>query len=136
MAAGLARRCEVQFAYAIGVAEPVSMLVETAGTGTVSDDKLTKAVLATFDARPGMLIQELDLRRPIFRQTAAYGHFGRELPDFTWEKTPLIEKLRDAAGVRNGHHAGNGNGNGKTAKKPTAPAPAKKGGKTAAVARA
>ena len=93
VAAGLARRCEVQFAYAIGVAEPVSMLVDTFGTGTVSDDKLTKAVLATFDARPGMLIQELDLRRPIFRQTAAYGHFGRELPMFTWEKTPRIAEL-------------------------------------------
>ena len=93
VAAGLARRCEVQFAYAIGVAEPVSMLVDTFGTGTVSDDKLTKAVLATFDARPGMLIQELDLRRPIFRQTAAYGHFGRELPAFTWEKTPRVAEL-------------------------------------------
>ena len=102
VAAGLARRCEVQFAYAIGVAEPVSMLVDTFGTGTVPDDKLTRAVQATFDARPGMLIQELDLRRPIYRQTAAYGHFGRELPDFTWEKTPLVEKLKEAA------HAGNG----------------------------
>src|SRR5439155_22408996 len=94
VAAGLARRCEVQFAHAIGVAEPVSMLVDTFGTGAVSDDKLTKAVLATFDARPGMLIQELDLRRPIFRKTAAYGHFGREEPEFTWEKTPLVEKLK------------------------------------------
>jgi len=136
VAAGLARRCEVQFAYAIGVAEPVSMLVETFGTGKVSDDKLTKAVLATFDARPGMLIQELDLRRPIFRQTAAYGHFGRD--GFSWEMTPLIDKLRDAAGVKNGMHVnGNGHGHGKTAaKKPAAPAPAKKGGKSAAIARA
>ncbi len=127
VASGLARRCEVQFAYAIGVAEPVSMLVDTFGTGIVSDDKLTKAVLATFDARPGMLIQELDLRRPIFRNTAAYGHFGRELPDFTWEKTPLIEKLKGHA------HAGNGatNGNGKhAAKKPA------KGVKASPVARA
>ena len=73
------------------------MLVDTFGTGTVSDDKLTKAVLATFDARPGMLIQELDLRRPIFRKTSAYGHFGREEAEFTWEKTPLIEKLKDHA---------------------------------------
>jgi len=103
VAAGLARRCEVQFAYAIGVAEPVSMLVDTFGTGVVSDDKLTKAVLATFDARPGMLIKELDLRRPIFRKTAAYGHFGREDADFTWEKTPLIAKLKDAAHAGNGH---------------------------------
>src|SRR4051812_34789998 len=107
VASGLARRCEVQFAYAIGVAEPVSMLVETFGTGVVSDDKLTKAVLATFDARPGMLIKELDLRRPIFGKTAAYGHFGREDADFTWEKTPLVEKLKDNAATGNGH-AGNG----------------------------
>jgi S-adenosylmethionine synthetase len=127
VAAGLARRCEVQFAYAIGVAEPVSMLVETFGTGTVSDEKLTKAVLATFDARPGMLIQELKLRRPIFRQTAAYGHFGREGADFTWEKTPLVEKLKD--------HARSGNGvpvsqsAGKTAGKKAAPG--KKAGKSA-----
>jgi len=136
VAAGLARRCEVQFAYAIGVAEPVSMLVETFGTGKVSDDKLTKAVLATFDARPGMLIQELDLRRPIFRQTAAYGHFGRD--GFSWEMTPLIDKLRDAAGIKNGMHVnGNGHGHGKAgAKKPAAAAPAKKPGKSAAVARA
>src|SRR5690349_2997619 len=98
VAAGLAKRCEVQFAYAIGVAEPVSMLVDTFGTGIVSDEKLTKAVLATFDARPGMLVQELDLRRPIFKKTAAYGHFGREDADFTWEKTPLIEKLKEHAG--------------------------------------
>jgi S-adenosylmethionine synthetase len=103
VAAGLAKRCEVQFAYAIGVAEPVSMLVDTFGTGVVSDEKLTKAVLATFDARPGMLIQELDLRRPIFRKTAAYGHFGREDADFTWETTPLVEKLKDEARTGNGH---------------------------------
>src|SRR5204863_6458682 len=109
VASGLAKKCEVQFAYAIGVAEPVSMLVDTFGTGVVSDDKLTKAVLATFDARPGMLIQELDLRRPIYRQTAAYGHFGRELPEFTWEKTPRIAQLKDHAKSGNGHAvAGNG----------------------------
>ena len=121
VAAGLARRCEVQFAYAIGVAEPVSMLVDTFGTGVVSDDKLTKAVLATFDARPGMLIKELDLRRPIFRKTAAYGHFGREEPEFTWEQTPHVDKLKDAA--RANGHAVNGNGHGKTsAKKPASPA--------------
>src|ERR1051325_10349576 len=111
VASGLARRCEVQFAYAIGVAEPVSMLVDTFGTGTISDDKLTKAVLATFDARPGMLIQELDLRRPIFRKTAAYGHFGREEPEFTWEKTPLVAELKEHAA------SGNGVSNGKTDKK-------------------
>jgi S-adenosylmethionine synthetase len=135
VASGLARRCEVQFAYAIGVAEPVSMLVDTFGTGKVSDDILTKAVLRTFDARPGMLIQELDLRRPIFRKTAAYGHFGREEAEFTWEKTPLLEKLKDAAKVGTGHAVPNGNGkvNGKAA---PVPAPTKKGGKSSAVARA
>jgi S-adenosylmethionine synthetase len=103
VAAGLARRCEVQFAYAIGVAQPVSFLVDTFGTGTVPDEKLTKAVENTFDARPGMLTKELDLRRPIFQKTAAYGHFGRELPEFTWEKTPHLARLKDAAGVTNGH---------------------------------
>ena len=108
IAAGLARRCEVQFAYAIGVAEPVSMLVDTFGTGVVSDEKLTKAVLATFDARPGMLIQELDLRRPIFRKTSNYGHFGREEPEFTWEKTPLVDKLKEHAKAGNGHAVSNG----------------------------
>jgi S-adenosylmethionine synthetase len=108
VASGLARRCEVQFAYAIGVAEPVSMLVDTFGTGVVPDDKLTKAVLATFDARPGMLIKELDLRRPIFRKTAAYGHFGRDDADFTWERTPLIDKLKDHARAGNGASISNG----------------------------
>jgi len=127
VAAGLARRCEVQFAYAIGVAEPVSMLVDTFGTGKVSDEKLTQAVLATFDARPGMLIQELDLRRPIFRKTAAYGHFGREEPEFTWEKTPRIAELTDKAGAKaNGAKA---NGNGKAAPAP-APASGKKPAKS------
>jgi S-adenosylmethionine synthetase len=135
VAAKLAKKCEVQFAYAIGVAEPVSMLVDTFGTGVVSDEKLTKAVLETFDARPGMLIQELDLRRPIFSKTAAYGHFGRELPEFTWEKTPLVEQLVDRAKSGNGAHAnGNGNGNGKH-EKPAAKKPAGKS-KSSTVARA
>ncbi len=106
VAAGLAKRCEVQFAYAIGVAEPVSMLVQTFGTGIVSDEKLATAVTRVFDARPGLLIDELDLRRPIFRKTAAYGHFGREEPEFTWEKTPYIDRLKDAAYSGNGIHAG------------------------------
>jgi S-adenosylmethionine synthetase len=130
VAAGLAKRCEVQFAYAIGVAEPVSMLVDTFGTGVVSDEKLTKAVLATFDARPGMLIKELDLRRPIFKKTAAYGHFGREEAEFTWEKTPLVEKLRDHAKSGNGH-AVSANGS-KASSKKSAPAKTK----TSSVARA
>ncbi|HEU4615965.1 MAG TPA: methionine adenosyltransferase, partial [Kofleriaceae bacterium] len=108
VAAKLARKCEVQFAYAIGVAEPVSMLVDTFGTGVISDEKLTKAVLETFDARPGMLIQELNLRRPIFRKTAAYGHFGREDADFTWEQTPKVDELREHAKSGNGHAVTNG----------------------------
>src|SRR5205823_1702697 len=109
--------------YAIGVAEPVSMLVDTFGTGSISDEKLTKAVLATFDARPGMLIKELDLRRPIFRKTAAYGHFGRDDADFTWERTPLVEKLKSHAHAGNGHAAANGHGKAakKTGKSKTAP---------------
>jgi S-adenosylmethionine synthetase len=108
VAAGLAKRCEVQFAYAIGVPEPVSMLVQTFGTGVIDDEKLSQAVLRVFDARPGLLIEELDLRRPIFRKTAAYGHFGREEPEFTWEKTPKIAALKDAAHVGNGTAAKNG----------------------------
>ncbi len=95
--AGLARRCEVQFAYAIGVPEPVSMYVETFGTGTVADEKLSEAVRRVFDARPGFLIQELDLKRPIYSPSAAYGHFGRENDGFTWEATPKVEQLKDAA---------------------------------------
>jgi S-adenosylmethionine synthetase len=97
VAAGLARRCEVQLAYAIGVAEPVSLLVHTFGTSTVSEDRLAQIVRAHFDARPGALIRELDLRRPIFRKTAAYGHFGRSDSDFTWERTDKAAALKDAA---------------------------------------
>ncbi len=119
VAAGLAKRCEVQFAYAIGVAEPVSMLVDTFGTGIVPDEKLTKAVLATFDARPGMLVQELNLRRPIFKKTAAYGHFGREEKEFTWESTPKVDQLRSAAKGGNGVAVSNGNGK-SAVKKPAA----------------
>jgi S-adenosylmethionine synthetase len=97
VAAGLARRCEVQLAYAIGVAQPVSLLVQTFGTGALPDDRLSELVQANFDARPGALIRELDLRRPIFRKTAAYGHFGRSDAEFTWERTDRAEGLRDAA---------------------------------------
>ncbi len=102
VAAGLARRCEVQLAYAIGVAKPVSMLVWTHGTGVVSDEKLSKAVEQVFDARPGMLITELDLRRPIFKKTAAYGHFGRPEKEFTWERTDRVDALKAAVGASNG----------------------------------
>jgi S-adenosylmethionine synthetase len=122
VAAQLAKRCEVQFAYAIGVAEPVSMLVQTFGTGVVSDEKLADAVLKTFDARPGLLIPQLDLLRPIYRKTAAYGHFGREEPEFTWEKTPMVDKLRDVAKSGNGVHAANGKAAAKPAKKSAATA--------------
>jgi len=97
VAAGLAKRCEVQLAYAIGVAEPVSLLVQTFGTGTLPEARLSEIVRAHFDARPGALIRELDLRRPIFRKTAAYGHFGRTDADFTWEKTDKAAALKEAA---------------------------------------
>lgn len=99
VAAGLARRCEVQVAYAIGRATPVGLYVDTFGTGTVDDATLTDAITSTFDLRPEAIIRDLDLRRPIYAQTAAYGHFGRELPDFTWEQTPRVDALREAAGV-------------------------------------
>ncbi len=99
VAAGLAGRCEVQLAYAIGVAKPVSLYVQTFGTGTIADDKLLAIVDRHFDARPSALIRELDLRRPIFRATAAYGHFGREDKNFTWENTDKAEALAaDAKG--------------------------------------
>jgi S-adenosylmethionine synthetase len=97
VAAGLARRCEVQVAYAIGVAEPVSLLVNTFGTGTVADEKLGKAVRQVFDCRPGHIIQQLDLLRPIYKQTAAYGHFGRSEKELTWEATDRVEALAAAA---------------------------------------
>jgi S-adenosylmethionine synthetase len=97
VAAGLADRCEVQLAYAIGVAEPVSVLVDTFGTGTVDADKLEELVRANFQLTPKGIIESLDLRRPIFKQTAAYGHFGRTGDDFTWEKTDKAEALK--AGV-------------------------------------
>ena len=93
VAARLAKKCEIQLAYAIGVAQPVSILVETFGTGIVSDEKISEAIAKTFDLRPGAIIKELDLRRPIYRKTAAYGHFGREDEDFTWEKINKIDDL-------------------------------------------
>ncbi|MEV7533328.1 methionine adenosyltransferase [Streptomyces hydrogenans] len=99
VAAGLASRCEVQVAYAIGKAEPVGLFVETFGTETVPVDRIEKAVTEVFDLRPAAIIRDLDLLRPIYSQTAAYGHFGRELPDFTWERTDRVDALRAAAGV-------------------------------------
>ncbi len=96
VAAGLADRCEVQIAYAIGVARPVSVMVETFGTEHVAVEAIERAVNEVFDLRPGAIIDERDLRRPIYRKTAAYGHFGRELPEFTWEKTDKVDALRAA----------------------------------------
>ncbi|MFI5986767.1 methionine adenosyltransferase [Streptomyces sp. NPDC051555] len=99
VAAGLATRCEVQVAYAIGKAEPVGLFVETFGTHTVPTDRIEEAISTVFDLRPAAIIRDLDLLRPIYAQTAAYGHFGRELPDFTWERTDRAEALKAAAGV-------------------------------------
>jgi S-adenosylmethionine synthetase len=96
VAAGLAGRCEIELAYAIGVAHPLSVLVETFGTETVSPEKIEAAVLEVFDLRPGAIIRDLDLRRPIYRKTAAYGHFGRDERDFTWERTDRVDALRAA----------------------------------------
>ena len=94
VAAGLAKRCEIQVSYAIGVAEPTSVMVNTFGTGTIPDEEIVKRVLSVFDLTPYGIIEMLDLIRPIYRQTAAYGHFGRELPDFTWEKTDRAAALK------------------------------------------
>ena len=99
VAAGLADRCEVQVAYAIGVAKPVSVMVETFGTEKVGRATIAALVDEHFDLRPGAFRRELDLHRPIYQKTAAYGHFGREDHDFTWEKTDKAEELRDAAGL-------------------------------------
>ena len=97
VAAGLAKQCEVQVAYAIGVAKPVSIMVDTFGTGTVADEKIEQAVEKVFDLRPAAIIRDLDLRRPIYRQLAAYGHMGREDLGVTWEKTDRTEALKAAA---------------------------------------
>ncbi len=99
VAAGLASRCEVQVAYAIGKAEPVGLFVETFGTAKVDAEKIEAAITTVFDLRPAAIIRDLDLLRPIYAQTAAYGHFGRELPDFTWERTDRVEALRKAVGL-------------------------------------
>jgi S-adenosylmethionine synthetase len=99
VAAGLAERCEIQVSYAIGVAEPISILVETFGTGVVKESRLTQLVREHFDLRPRGLISMLDLLRPIYQETAAYGHFGREEEQFTWERTDKVPMLREAAGI-------------------------------------
>ena len=99
VAAGLAERCEIQVSYAIGVAEPTSISVETFGTGKVDDDKIIEIVREFFDLRPRGLVKMLDLLRPIYSGTAAYGHFGREEPEFSWEKTDKADAIKDAAGI-------------------------------------
>jgi S-adenosylmethionine synthetase len=100
VAAGLADRCEIQVAYAIGVAHPISVMAQTFGTGKLSDSEIAKLVQEQFDLRPGAFRQYLDLHRPIFQKTAAYGHFGRDDHDFTWERTDRVDDLRAAAGLQ------------------------------------
>ena len=100
VAAGLAERCEVQLAYAIGVAEPVSVLVDTFGTGKASSTELEKLVRANFELTPKGIIESLNLRRPIYQKTAAYGHFGRTESEFSWEQTDKAAALREQAGVK------------------------------------
>jgi S-adenosylmethionine synthetase len=105
VAAGIASRCEIQLAYAIGVARPLSINVETFGTGHISDDKIAQLIDLYFDLRPGAIIRDLNLRRPIYRQTAAYGHFGRDDIALPWEDTSRAPQLREAAGLREMAHA-------------------------------
>ena len=99
VAAGIARQCQIQVAYAIGVAKPMNVTVYTEGTGKISDDKISALVTEFFDLRPKGIIQMLDLLRPIYEKTAAYGHFGRDEPEFTWERTDKANALRAAAGL-------------------------------------
>lgn len=99
VAAGLCEKCEVQVAYAIGVAEPVSVMVDTSGTGRIPSVRIAQIVREVFDLRPRAIIEQLDLLRPIYKKTAAYGHFGRELPEFTWERTDKVSIIREKAGL-------------------------------------
>ena len=99
VAAGLAERAEVQLAYAIGVADPVSIMVDTFGTATVAESKISAALREVFPAKPRQIVEQLDLLKPIFRKTAAYGHFGREEPSFTWERTDRVDALKGAVGA-------------------------------------
>jgi S-adenosylmethionine synthetase len=129
VAAGLARRCEVQVAYAIGVAEPVSLLVRTFGTGTADEDVLAQAVRATFDCRPGALIKELNLLRPIYQKTSNYGHFGRADADFYWERTDKADALKAAVRKQQSSGASVANGNGRSNGKTGGAKPVVSGGK-------
>jgi S-adenosylmethionine synthetase len=99
VAAGLAKRCLVQLAYVIGVADPVSVMVDTSGTGQADEETLVKVVREIFPLKPAGIIAHLELRRPIFQRTAAYGHFGRSEPEFRWEQTDKVEALRQAMGL-------------------------------------
>lgn len=99
VAAGLCTKCEVQVAYAIGVAEPVSVMVDTSNTGVIPSARIAEIIREVFDLRPRAIVEELDLLRPIYKKTAAYGHFGRELPEFTWERTDKAAIIREKAGL-------------------------------------
>ncbi|MBR3053921.1 MAG: methionine adenosyltransferase domain-containing protein, partial [Firmicutes bacterium] len=99
VASGLAKKCEIQLAYAIGVAKPVSIMVDTFGTGKLPDDRIAEIVDEVFDFRPAAIIRDLDLRRPIYRQTAAYGHFGRTDVDLPWEHLDKVSAIKEAAGL-------------------------------------
>ena len=101
VAADLADNCEVQFSYSIGVAEPTSFYVKTFGTGQIADDELTAVAQEVFPLKPGAIIAHLDLKSPRYRETAAYGHFGREGDNFTWEKTDMVDKLKSVVNERN-----------------------------------
>ena len=100
VAAGIATEIEVQIAYAIGISKPVSINVNSFGTGKISDERIRQLINEHFDLRPKAIIQHLDLLRPIYKKTAAYGHFGREREEFTWERTDKAEALKDAAGIK------------------------------------
>jgi S-adenosylmethionine synthetase len=106
VASGIARKVEVQLAYAIGVAEPVSVMVDTFGTGTLPDAQITELIRAFFSLTPRGIIDALELRRPIYQQTASYGHFGRTEPSFSWEKTDKVELIRQQLGQTNGAAVG------------------------------
>ena len=99
VAAGLAKRCEVQAAYSIGVAEPLSIVVNTYDTGTIPDAQIQEIIRSTFSLKPAAMISYLDMLRPIFKKTAAYGHFGRPDPDFAWEQTNRVDLLKEKAGM-------------------------------------
>ncbi len=99
VAAGLAQKCEIQIAYAIGVAQPVSVLVDTMGTGELSNEKISGIIREVFDLRPAAIVSQLDLLRPIYRKTSAYGHFGRNEPEFVWEQTNMVDKIKEKAGM-------------------------------------